>query len=124
MGRRQTAAAAPSASVLSTDFGRYVEPFFGSGAVFFDLHSAGRLLDRDVVLIDSNTDLVGCYETVRDAPEEVVRALDRLAAGHARDGHAHYYAVRDRFFNPLRARRRGEGAPSPTRPSWRRCSST
>ena len=32
------------------DFGRYVEPFFGSGAVFFDLHSAGRLVDRDVVL--------------------------------------------------------------------------
>ena len=77
--------------------------------MFFDLHSAGRLCDRDVVLIDSNADLIGCYEAVRDAPEEVVRALDRLAAGHARDGRAHYYAVRDRFFNPLRARLRGEG---------------
>jgi len=91
------------------EFGRYIEPFFGSGAVFFDLHSAGRLCDRDVVLIDSNADLIGCYEAVRDAPEEVVRALDRLAAAHASDGRAHYYAVRDRFFNPLRARLRGEG---------------
>jgi DNA adenine methylase len=91
------------------DFNRYVEPFFGSGAVFFDLHSAGRLVDRDVVLIDSNADLIGCYETVRDSPEEVVCALDRLAAGHARDGRAHYYAVRDRVFNPLRAGLRGEG---------------
>ena len=49
-------------------FHRYIEPFFGSGAVFFDLHSRGLLRDRDVVLIDSNADLIGCYETVRDNP--------------------------------------------------------
>ena len=84
------------------DFGRYNEPFVGSGAVFFDLHSAGRLLDRDVVLIDSNADLIGCYEAVRDSPEKVVDALEELAAGHARDGHRHYYRVRDRQFNPRR----------------------
>ena len=33
--------------------------------MFFDLHSRGLLRDRDVVLIDSNADLIGCYETVR-----------------------------------------------------------
>lgn len=87
-------------------FNRYIEPFFGSGAVFFDLQGAGRLRDHDVVLIDSNTDLIGCYETVRDAPEAVARALDRLAAAHARDGRTQYYAVRDTQFNPLRERLR------------------
>src|SRR3954471_15552720 len=65
-------------------FNRYIEPFFGSGAVFFDLHAAGRLHDHDVVLIDSNADLIGCYETVRAQPHEVARELDRLAAEHAR----------------------------------------
>ena len=40
-------------------FNRYIEPFFGSGAVFFDLHAAGRLRGHDAVLIDSNADLVG-----------------------------------------------------------------
>jgi DNA adenine methylase len=87
-------------------FGRYVEPFFGSGAVFFDLCGAGRLRDRDAILIDSNPDLIGCYETVRDQPEQVARALGELAAAHAVDGSAHYYVVRDAQFNPQRERRR------------------
>jgi site-specific DNA-adenine methylase len=55
-------------------------------AVFFDLHAAGRLRDRDVVLIDWNADLIGCYETVRAQPDEVASGLDRLAAAHARGG--------------------------------------
>jgi DNA adenine methylase len=92
------------------EFGRYIEPFVGSGAVFFDLHSAGRLRDREAILIDSNADLIGCYETVRDAPDEVARVLDDLAAGHARGGPSHYYRVRDQQFNPLRVRvRRDDG---------------
>ena len=91
-------------------FNRYVEPFLGSGAVFFDLYRTGRLRDRDVVLIDSNPDLIGCYEAVRDDPDAIVRALDRLAAAHARGGQAHYYDVRDARFNPLReARRTSDG---------------
>jgi DNA adenine methylase len=84
-------------------FERYIEPFFGSGAVFFDLWNDGRLADRPVMLIDSNPDLIGCYETVRDRPEAVAAELDRLAGAHARDPHATYYEVRDRQFNPLRA---------------------
>jgi DNA adenine methylase len=91
-------------------FGRYLEPFFGSGAVFFDLSGAGRLRDRAAVLTDSNADLVGCYQTVRDAPEAVARELDRLAEAHARDPRAQYYVVRDEEFNPLRDRlRRADG---------------
>jgi DNA adenine methylase len=87
-------------------FNRYIEPFCGSGAVFFDLHAAGRLLGHDVVLIDSNADLIGCYEQVRDACDGVAAALERLAAAHAADGRAHYYAIRDERFNPLRNERR------------------
>src|SRR5262245_64351476 len=75
-------------------FGRYIEPFVGSGAVFFDLFNAGRLEGHEVVLIDSNTDLIGCYEMVRSATGDVGRALEELAAGHDRGGSAHYYEVR------------------------------
>jgi DNA adenine methylase len=91
-------------------FNRYIEPFVGSGAVFFDLHGAGRLDGHEVVLIDSNADLIGCYEAVRDRTEEVARALDEHAHAHAAEGKAHYYEVRDRCFNPLRERlRRADG---------------
>ncbi|HZT76344.1 MAG TPA: Dam family site-specific DNA-(adenine-N6)-methyltransferase [Vicinamibacterales bacterium] len=87
-------------------FGRYIEPFFGSGAVFFDLHASGRLQGRDAVLIDSNADLIGCYETLRDATDAVAGELERLAAGHAAGGRAHYFDVRDERFNRLRQERR------------------
>jgi DNA adenine methylase len=88
------------------EFNRYIEPFFGSGAVFFDLYALGRLRNREALLIDSNADLIGCYETVRDDAAAVADALEVLAAGHATAGTDHYYAVRDRRFNPLRESRR------------------
>ena len=87
-------------------FNRYIEPFFGSGAVFFDLYGSGRLRDRDVVLIDSNADLIGCYETVRAQPDEVAGELQRLADAHAQGGQSQYYVVRDEQFNPTRDRLR------------------
>jgi DNA adenine methylase len=89
-------------------FGRYIEAFCGSGAVFFDLHASGRLCDHDVVLIDSNPDLIGCYEIIRDDSAAVAQALERLARAHAQHGRAHYFEVRDERFNPLRDSRRGD----------------
>jgi DNA adenine methylase len=84
-------------------FGRYVEPFFGSGAVFFDLQNTGRLDGRSARLADVNPDLIGCYLTLRDRTDEVIQALERLARQHRNGGTEHYYRVRDGRFNPLRA---------------------
>src|SRR5215471_15045836 len=86
-------------------FGRYIEPFVGSGAVFFDLYGTGRLDGHDAILIDSNTDLIGCYEMVRDRTGEVLESLEDLAERHARRGRPHYYEVRDGQFNPIREQR-------------------
>ena len=84
-------------------FRRYIEPFFGSGAVFFDLYKDGRLTERDARLVDNNPDLVGCYATLRDSPEAVIAELERLAEGHRARGAGFFYEVRDRRFNPARA---------------------
>lgn len=84
-------------------FNRYIEPFFGSGAVFFDLVTTGRLDDRAVLLADDNADLVSCYAAVRDTPEEVILELERLADEYRLAGSQCYYEVRDQRFNPARA---------------------
>ena len=88
-------------------FRRYIEPFVGSGAVFFDLHKSGAFADgaRRAWLVDDNPDLVGCYEMVRDRTEQVIAALTRLETGHRARGEAHYYEVRDERFNPARLAR-------------------
>jgi DNA adenine methylase len=97
--------------VYPAQFDRYIEPFFGSGAVFFDLNARGLLDHRQAVLVDANPDLVGCYRMLRDRPDEVIAELQLLAAGHERGGDAFFYDVRDRRFNPLRASMRGEYSP-------------
>jgi DNA adenine methylase len=84
-------------------FSAYAEPFLGSGAVFFDLVRQGRLGEIPVRLSDTNADLIGTYEALRDDVEAVVRRLTRLARGHARDAARHYYDVRDAQFNRIRA---------------------
>jgi DNA adenine methylase len=84
------------------DFRRYIEPFVGSGAVFFDLCGSGTLGGRDAWLIDDNPDLIGCYQMVRDHTEGVIAELETLAAGHRAGGDAHYYRIRDDRFNPPR----------------------
>jgi DNA adenine methylase len=88
-------------------FGRYFEPFVGSGAVFFDLAAHGLLRKRGARLSDVNVDVIGCYQAVLADLPAVIRHLERLAAGYATDGDAHYYDVRDRHFNPQRQRLRG-----------------
>ena len=84
-------------------FERYVEPFVGSGAVFFHLATSGKLTGRAVDLCDVNADLIGCYLALRDRTEEVITALQALAREHRSRGDACYYEVRDERFNPLRA---------------------
>src|SRR6185436_8634132 len=92
-------------------FKRYIEPFFGSGAVFFDLHAAGRLEGRQAWLVDDNADLIGCYSMLMSRTDEVIAALGRLAQEHDARGTDFYYEVRDTRFNPMRAEASGTYTP-------------
>jgi DNA adenine methylase len=84
-------------------FSRYIEPFVGSAAVFFDLLNSGRLARKAITLADVNPDLIGCYRTLRDRAEAVISALGTLARQYRATGEPCYYDVRDTRFNPLRA---------------------
>ena len=93
-------------------FQRYIEPFFGSGAVFFDLHGRGLLAGHKAQLVDANPDLVGCYRMLRDRTDEVIWELQALAEQHRAGGEAFFYEVRDERFNPSRAQAHGAYTPA------------
>jgi DNA adenine methylase len=78
-------------------FNRYIEPFLGSGAVFFDIVESGRLQGRPAVLADLNVDLIACYQALRDETAAVIAALGRLEAEHRKGRAECYYEVRERF---------------------------
>jgi len=50
-------------------FDRYVEPFLGSGSVFFFLKPSKAFLS------DSNNELINTFQMVKDHPEQVINAL-------------------------------------------------
>lgn len=64
-------------------YGTYYEPFLGGGAVFFALQP------RRAVLSDANPELINAYVQVRDAQEDLLRALRQL-----KNTEKDYYEIR------------------------------
>ncbi len=78
--------------------GQYIEPFLGSGAVFF--HAMKTRGDPcNARLGDTNRTLIRAFLAVRDDPEGVHEELEHFQSdfGAAADRAAFYYEVRDRF---------------------------
>ena len=59
---------------LPISFRRYHEPFLGGAALFFNLYNTDRL-HHGAVLSDYNSELVLCYQIVRDDVEALIGAL-------------------------------------------------
>jgi DNA adenine methylase len=72
--------------LVPAQYGTYYEPFLGGGALFLDLQR------KRAVVNDSNTELINCYEAVRDHVEDLIAALEEHRAHHSED---YYYEVRD-----------------------------
>jgi DNA adenine methylase len=70
-------------SYWSDDFEGYLEPFLGSGSLFFHLHP------KRAILGDINSDLIATYEQVKDNLEEVLCELSRMPRDESE-----YYRVR------------------------------
>jgi len=82
---------------LPRAFNRYLEPFLGSGAMYFYLHSRfpqGPALKRregSRYLSDLNPHLIQCYQVVRDECASLIEQLQAYQQKHSVD---RYYAVR------------------------------
>lgn len=70
--------------LVPSQFLRYFEPFVGGGAVFFALRPANALLS------DTNSELLDCYEAVRDHPRALLNRLSALD-----NTEETYYAMRE-----------------------------
>ena len=73
-----------------SEFGRYVEPFVGGGAVFFHLWN-GRQLPKRVFLFDHNEELINAYRVVRDQVDGLIDLLAIHKKNHNRD---YFYHIR------------------------------
>jgi len=68
---------------LLQGYRRYFEPFFGGGAVFFELNP------KSAVLSDLNPELINCYKVTQSQPDALIEKLRKLK--NSRDD---YYDIR------------------------------
>lgn len=68
------------------DYNTYIEPFLGSGAVFFSLHP------QNAILADINMELINLYTIMRDNPEQLKSQMLYHQKNHNRE---YYYKIRD-----------------------------
>jgi DNA adenine methylase len=70
-------------------FDRYLEPFLGSGAVFFYMKKMYR--QKEIILSDNNRELINCYEIVQNELEVLIKLLQEHRKNHSKD---YYYSLR------------------------------
>lgn len=75
---------------IPDDYGKYIEPFFGGGALFFALRP------ESAVIADSNPEIINMYEQVASNVDKVIERLK----GYKNERDA-YYAVRDQSWEEL-----------------------
>ena len=73
-------------NLLPDQFNRYIEPFLGSGAVFF------RVSPKASILADSNAELINAYRSIRAEPFGLEAMLEWLQSQHSEK---FYYQMRD-----------------------------
>lgn len=73
--------------LLPTTFNRYIEPFLGSGAVFFHLQP------NHSILSDINEDVINTYSAIKENWKGIKRSLQYHQRNHSIE---HYYHTRNR----------------------------
>ncbi len=93
-------------ALLPADFDKkedvtYMEPFVGGGAMLFHMLQTHKNIKR-AVINDINPELITCYQTVRDRPNDLIRSLASLQEEYysvtsEEAKKAYYLRMRDRF---------------------------
>lgn len=76
--------------IFPSSYNRYIEPFLGSGAVYF------AIKPNIAILSDANKDLIETYICVRDHWKDVYETLKIHHNNHSSD---YYYTIRDSVYH-------------------------
>ena len=74
---------------------KYIEPFFGGGAVYLDiLKTLGTKYKETAIINDVNQDLIELYRNIKISPKELIYHCKKLEKDYKKKG---YYFIRDKF---------------------------
>lgn len=74
---------------------KYVEPFFGGGAVYFDiLNTLGLEHKEKAIINDLNQDLIDMYKNIKSSPEELIYFCNALAKDYKKYD---FYYIREKY---------------------------
>lgn len=73
-------------------FNRYLEPFVGSGAVFF--YIVQNFKPKEIIISDTNKELINTYEIIRDDVERLIVELKQHKEYHMAEGKKYYLTIR------------------------------
>ncbi len=76
--------------LVPKSYGKYIEPFFGGGALFFSL------CPEQAIIADANPELINLYQCVQQNPQKLI---DLLKEG--KNTEEEFYAMRARHFESL-----------------------
>jgi len=78
--------------LLNVEFDRFIEPFLGSGAVFF------RLAPEKAILCDKNSQLIDTYRAIQEDWQQVEKYIKSHHTNHNKE---YYYHIRSKNFTTL-----------------------
>lgn len=79
-------------SLFPKKFNRYLEPFIGSGAVFFYIIQKFNL--SEIIISDINEELINSYELIKDDVERLIVELKQHKEYHMVKGKKYYLTIR------------------------------
>ncbi|MFW6285905.1 MAG: DNA adenine methylase [Nanoarchaeota archaeon] len=78
---------------------RYIEPFLGSGAVFF--YIIQKYKPKKIIISDINEELINTYEIIKDDVERLIVELKQHKEYHMVEGKKYYLTIRAVDVNKL-----------------------
>jgi len=77
---------------------RYIEPFFGGGALYFYIAANNKDLLKNSIINDLNKDLMQLYRNIKRSPDKLIKEHEKIIKiFKSKEYEEGYYSVREKF---------------------------